>query len=145
MPEALKFGPPAISVDVEDWPQSTWDRSLPITSRSAANTRALLRILAQARVRATLFVLGKFAEAFPEVVREIRSEGHEVASHGYGHVEVFKQSAAEFADDVRRSKELLESITGEPVVGYRAPDFSIMRTSLWALEILAELGFQYDS
>src|SRR5215471_3866201 len=99
MPETLTFGPPAISVDVEDWPQSTWDRSLPITKRSAINTHRLLRMLSDARVQATMFVLGKFAETFPELVREIQAEGHEIASHGYGHLEVFKQSRNEFADD----------------------------------------------
>jgi polysaccharide deacetylase family protein (PEP-CTERM system associated) len=145
MPETLTFGPPVISVDVEDWPQSSWDRNLPITERSAVNTRIVLQILRDAGVRATMFVLGKLAETFPEVVREIRAERHEVASHGYGHVEVFKQSREEFARDIHRSKDLLEWIVGEPVKGYRAPDFSITRESLWALEILAEAGFQYDS
>jgi polysaccharide deacetylase family protein (PEP-CTERM system associated) len=145
MPESVRFAPPAISVDVEDWPQSTWDRSLPITPRSAANTRSLLRVLAEARVHATMFVLGKFAESFPDVVRDIKAQGHEIASHGYSHVEVFKQSPVEFAADVRRSKDLLESITGEAVTGYRAPDFSIMKNSMWALDVLAELGFAYDS
>jgi polysaccharide deacetylase family protein (PEP-CTERM system associated) len=145
MPKNLIFGPPAISVDVEDWPQSTWDRALPITERAAVNTRKLLRLLEEAGVRATMFVLGKFAETFPEVVQEIQSRGHEVASHGYGHVEVFKQSRKEFADDVRRSKDLLEHIIGEPVQGYRAPDFSITQDTLWALETLADAGFEYDS
>src|SRR5262249_13261090 len=103
MPQSLTFGPPVISVDVEDWPQSTWDRELPITQRAAVNTRRLLVLLRQAKVRATMFVLGKFAEASPEVVQEIRAEGHEVACHGYGHVEIFKQSRQEFAQDVQRS------------------------------------------
>jgi len=92
-----------------------------------------------------MFVLGKFAETFPEVVREIHAEGHEVACHGYGHVEIFKQSRKEFASDVRRSKDILEQILGERVRGYRAPDFSIVRDTLWALEVLAEAGFEYDS
>jgi polysaccharide deacetylase family protein (PEP-CTERM system associated) len=145
MPEAMTFAPPVISVDVEDWPQSTWDRNLPITDRSAANTRTVLRILREQGVRATMFVLGKLAEAFPEIVREIQAEGHEIASHGYGHIEVFKQSPKEFAEDIRRSKDLLESIAGVSVKGYRAPDFSISRNTLWALDVLAEAGFDYDS
>ena len=145
MREALKFGPPVISVDVEDWPQSTWDRSLPVTERGACNTRRLLAILRRSAVRTTMFVLGKFAATFPDVVREIQSDGHEIASHGYDHVEVFKQSPAQFRDDVSRAKDLLEAITGREVTGYRAPDFSVVHDTLWALPILAELGFRYDS
>ncbi|MGD9722108.1 MAG: DUF3473 domain-containing protein [Pirellulales bacterium] len=145
MPATLKHAPPIISIDVEDWPQSSWDRNLPITERAAANTRRLLAILGQAGIRTTMFVLGKMAERFPEVVREIDAAGHEVASHGYGHVEIFKQSREEFAADLRRSKDFLEQLLGKPVRGYRAPDFSIVRSSLWALEVLAEQGFEYDS
>jgi polysaccharide deacetylase family protein (PEP-CTERM system associated) len=134
-----------VSVDVEDWPQSTWDHALEITPRAARNTERVLDILAAHGQSATMFVLGKFAERFPETVRRIAREGHEVASHGYGHLEVFHQSPAEFGDDVRRSKQLLEAITGQPVRGYRAPDFSIVPSTLWALDVLAEEGFQYDS
>jgi len=132
-------------VDVEDWPQSTWDRALEITPRAARNTERVLGILAEHRQRATMFVLGKFAERFPETVRRIAREGHEVASHGYGHVEIFRQTAAEFREDVHRSKELLEEITGRPVRGYRAPDFSVIPSTLWALDVLAEQGYEYDS
>ncbi len=145
MSEHAKYKTPVISIDVEDWPQSTWDRSLPITERAAQNTRRLLRILGEADVRTTMFVLGKFADRFPEVVKEIQAEGHEVACHGYGHLEVFRQSPDEFFDDIRRSKDLLEQITGKPVKGYRAPDFSIVRETLWALDVLAAAGFEYDS
>jgi polysaccharide deacetylase family protein (PEP-CTERM system associated) len=145
MPQGLTFGPPVISVDIEDWPQSTWDRNLPITPRAAANTRRLLGLLSEANVRATMFVLGKFAEAFPEVVREIYREGHEIGCHGYGHIEIFNQSRQEFINDVRRSKDLIEQILGDPIKGYRAPDFSIVHHTLWALEVLVEAGFQYDS
>jgi polysaccharide deacetylase family protein (PEP-CTERM system associated) len=145
MPGTLSFAPPVISVDIEDWPQSSWDRELPITPRAADNTRRLLDLLGEADIRATMFVLGKLAEKFPEVVREIHAAGHEVASHGYGHVEIFKQTRDEFAQDLARSKDLLEQIVGQRVRGYRAPDFSIVRDSLWALEVLAEQGFEYDS
>jgi polysaccharide deacetylase family protein (PEP-CTERM system associated) len=145
MSEALTFGPPVISVDVEDWPQSTWDRALPITGRAATNARRLLAILREANVRATMFVLGKFAETFPTLVREFRAEGHEVACHGYGHVEIFKQSPQEFATDICRSKNGIEQIIGERIKGYRAPDFSIVSHTLWALEVLADAGFEYDS
>ena len=134
MPEAVAFAPPAISIDIEDWPHSTWDRSLPITERAALNTHRVLTLLSDARVHATMFVLGKFAEKFPGVVREIHAQGHEIASHGYGHIEIFKQSRKEFGADVQRSKDLLEQIIGERIRGYRAPDFSIVPHTLWALE-----------
>jgi polysaccharide deacetylase family protein (PEP-CTERM system associated) len=145
MPQTLAFAPPVISVDVEDWPQSTWDRKLPITARAAANTRILLDLLGQCGVRATMFILGKFAEKFPAVVREIAEQEHEIASHGYGHVEIFNQSRQVFAEDVRRSKDILEQIVGRRVRGYRAPDFSVVNQTLWALEVLTEAGFEYDS
>ncbi|HEX3724839.1 MAG TPA: DUF3473 domain-containing protein, partial [Pirellulales bacterium] len=141
----LNYAPPVISVDVEDWPQSSWDRELPITARAADNTRRLLALLERAGVKVTMFVLGKLAERFPDVVREIDAAGHEVASHGYGHVEIFKQSRAEFGADLKQSKDLLEGIIGRRVRGFRAPDFSVVRTSLWALDELAAQGFDYDS
>jgi polysaccharide deacetylase family protein (PEP-CTERM system associated) len=145
MSEPLKFGPPCISVDVEDWPQSTWDRTLPISARSADNTRRILELLDRAGVRATMFVLGKFAEKYPDVVREIHIAGHEVACHGYNHTEIFKQSEQAFREDVRRSRDLLEQATGQRVAGYRAPEFSMVSETLWALTVLAEEGFAYDS
>jgi hypothetical protein len=104
MPEALRHAPPVISVDVEDWPQSSWDRDLPITPRAADNTRRLLGLLAREGVRTTMFVLGKLAERFPELVREIDAAGHEVASHGHGHVEIFKQTRGEFAADLSAAR-----------------------------------------
>lgn len=134
-----------ITVDVEDWAQSTLDSALPITERAVRNTHYLLDLLAESRRTVTCFVLGKFAEKFPDCVRRIAAEGHEVASHGFGHVEVFKQTPAEFREDVRRSKGQLEALTGMAVAGYRAPDFSLMRNSFWALDLLAEEGFAYDS
>jgi polysaccharide deacetylase family protein (PEP-CTERM system associated) len=145
MSETLRFGPPVISIDVEDWPQSTWDRSLPITERSAENTLRVLEILARHGVKATMFILGKFAQAFPSIVREICKEGHEIACHGYDHTEIFLQSREAFRKDVMLAKDILENIAGEKILGYRAPDFSITRTSLWALEELSDLGFDYDS
>lgn len=145
MSEAMSYSPPVISIDVEDWPQSTWDRSLPITDRAVDNTRRVLRLLRETEVRVTMFVLGKLAERFPQVVKEIRADGHEVACHGYGHLEITQQSPDEFLADIRRAKELLEQITGEKVKGYRAPDFSIVRSTLWALDALVEAGFEYDS
>ncbi len=78
MSEALTFGPPIITADIEDWPQSTWDHSLPVTQRAADNTRRLLDVLARSGVKATLFVLAKFAQAFPVLVKQMAAEGHEV-------------------------------------------------------------------
>jgi polysaccharide deacetylase family protein (PEP-CTERM system associated) len=137
--------PLVITLDVEDWPQSTWDRSLPISERAARNTERVLELLAAHERKATLFILGKFAERFPDLVRRMHREGHEIASHGYGHVEIFMQTPDEFRADVLRSKAFLEDLIGEPVLGYRAPDFSIIRSTLWAFDVLAELGFRYDS
>ena len=134
-----------MSVDVEDWLQSTWDHSLGLTERASRNAEKLLDILAKHGKTVTMFVLGKFAGRFPNIVKRISAEGHEVASHGYGHIEIFRQSPAEFRDDVSRSKALLEDLVGKPVLGYRAPDFSIISKTTWALDILAEQGFQYDS
>lgn len=145
MSVTIKYGPPVISFDVEDWPQSTWDHTLPITDRAADNTRRVLRLLRETKVRATMFVLGKLAERFPQVVKEIQADGHEVACHGHGHFKITQQSPDEFLADVRDAKDLLEQITGEPVKGYRAPDFSVVRSTLWALDALAEAGFEYDS
>lgn len=141
----MSYGPPVISIDVEDWPQSTWDHSLPITERAVENTRHVLCLLRETGVRVTMFVLGKLAERFPQIVKEIQADGHEVACHGHGHLGITQQSPDEFLADVRRCKEMLEQIIGEPVKGYRAPDFSIVRNTLWALGALAEAGFEYDS
>ncbi len=133
------------TVDVEDWAQSTLDTELPISARAGPNMAHVLDVLAEENAKATCFVLGKFAEKFPDCVKRIAAEGHEVASHGYGHVDVFRLSPAQFREDVRRSKAQLEALTGSPVKGYRAPDFSIIQESLWALDVLAEEGFAYDA
>lgn len=137
--------PLVCTVDVEDWAQSTINTDLPITERAGRNMEHVLDVLAEENAKATCFVLGKFADKFPSCVKRIAAEGHEVASHGYGHVDVFKLTPQAFRDDVRRSKDQLASLTGKPVKGYRAPDFSVVKQSMWALEILAEEGFLYDA
>jgi len=96
-------------------------------------------------VHATFFTLGSLAERCPELPRRVASMGHEIASHGYAHLIVHRLTRQQFAEDTRRSKLLLEDIVGQPVRGYRAAEFSIRADSLWALEVLAELGFEYDS
>ena len=136
----------SITVDVEDWPQSTWDRSLPIGDYCAENTRRLLELFSEfPNTEATFFVLGKFAEKHPAVVREIHQAGHEIASHGYGHVEIFRLTPEKFREDIIRSTAIIADVVGVWPIGYRAPDFSIVGESLWALETLAAEGFTYDS
>jgi polysaccharide deacetylase family protein (PEP-CTERM system associated) len=96
-------------------------------------------------VKATFFILGWIAERYPQLIKEIHSQGHEIACHGYAHRLIYEQSPEEFREDVRKAKAVLEDITGGPVIGYRAPSYSITRDSLWAFEVLLEEGFQYDS
>jgi polysaccharide deacetylase family protein (PEP-CTERM system associated) len=127
----------AESIRVEDWPK--------ITPRVADNTRRMLDLFDYYNAKATFFVLGWVAERFPELVREINSNGHEVACHGYSHQLVYEQSLRVFYDETRKSKAILEDILGKPVTGYRAASYSITRESLWALDVLSELGFKYDS
>lgn len=134
-----------LTVDVEDWAQSTLDPGLPITDRAQRNTERLLDLLASHERKVTCFVLGLFARSFPETVRRMVREGHEVASHGYGHVNAFEQTPEAFREDVRRAKALLEDVAGVRVEGYRGPDYSVGRVADWALEILAEEGHVYDS
>ena len=105
----------------------------------------LLAIFEAHGVRGTFFVLGKLAERFPKLVAEIADAGHEVGSHGWSHRAVFQIGLEAFEDEVVRSVALLADITGKPVRGFRAPDFSITRRSLWALDVLVKHGLQYDS
>lgn len=144
--------PPApahvMTVDVEDWyhplepDPARWGGC---EDRVEGSTRRLLEVFADAGTLATFFVLGDVARRHPALVREIAAAGHEVASHGMLHRFVYRQTPAEFADDVRRSRDLLADLSGAPVVGYRAPYFSITRRSPWALGVLRELGFTYDA
>ena len=135
----------AFTVDVEDWIQSVYDVNLPLTDRFIRNTHRVLALLASCDVRATFFVLGLAAEKAPSLIREIDRAGHEVQSHGYGHRLLTTLSPAQFRDDLERSKRLLEDTVGKPIVGYRAPAFSIVRQTLWALDVLVDCGFRYDS
>ncbi len=119
-----------------------WDR---LESRVEQNTLRLGELLAYAETKATFFVLGWVAERHPGLVKALAKQGHEIASHGYGHELVANQTESEFRDDVRRSKCILEELTGKMVFGYRAPSFSITDRTPWALPILAEEGYLYDS
>ena len=135
----------AIPVDVEDWLQSVVDPEHPLTDRFFASTRTILKTFAAHDVHGTFFVLGLAAEKAPELVREIRQAGHEIQSHGYGHRPLHTLTPKQFRQDLDRSKKLLEDLIGQPVTGYRAPMFSITRRTLWALDLLVEVGFEYDS
>ena len=134
-----------LSFDVEDWPQSTLDFSLPVTRRVVDNTERVLDLCGEAGVRGTFFVLGLVAETFPALVLKIRNAGHEVASHGHDHRPVHAMTPSTFREDLRRSKTSIEQAAGTNVIGYRAPDFSISGKALWALVVLAEEGYAYDS
>jgi|ERR1019366_881614 polysaccharide deacetylase family protein (PEP-CTERM system associated) len=141
-----------VSVDVEDYfhaeafsgvtKSSLWDS---YTSRVEGNTRRLLELLASFNVHGTFFVLGWVADRFPGLVREIAAGGHELGCHSYWHRLIYKLDPAEFREDTRRAKDVIEQIWGQPVTIYRAPTYSVIDRSLWALDILAELGFSSDS
>lgn len=142
----------AMTVDVEDYfhvsvfdgvvPRSRWET---LESRVERNTDRLLQIFADAGVKATFFVLGWVAERHPQVVRRIADQGHEVASHGFAHRLVYDLTPATFREDIRRSKAALQAAGGTAVEGYRAPSYSVTPRSLWALDVLIEEGFRYDS
>ena len=103
------------------------------------------RLTPHGSVRATFFVLGWVAERYPHLIKEIQSHGHEIACHGYAHKVIYNQTKEEFRSDIRKAKVVLEDITGDEVIGYRAPSYSITNRSQWAFEILIEEGFKYDS
>ena len=151
-----------LSVDLEDYYQVSafdsvvkrqdWDK---YESRIERNTHRLLDILNGSMrhsqsairnpVRATFFCLGWIAERYPGLIKRIKKEKHEIACHGYAHKLVYKQKKEEFREDIRKAKAILEDITGDEAIGYRAPSYSITGQSLWAFEILREEGFRYDS
>jgi polysaccharide deacetylase family protein (PEP-CTERM system associated) len=141
-----------MSVDVEDYfqvgafehtiPRGEWERW---PCRVEANVERILALFERHGIRATFFTLGWIAERYPGVVRVIVDNGHELASHGYGHQRAAALSRREFQQDVVRAKHLLEDLGGAAVAGYRAPSFSIGHDNLWALDILLEAGHRYSS
>jgi polysaccharide deacetylase family protein (PEP-CTERM system associated) len=142
----------ALSFDVEEYFQvSNFAAIAPVerwgewTSRLDVGLDRILALLEELRLHATFFVLGWNAERRPDVVRRLASLGHEIASHGMSHRLVYEIGPAAFREEVRRSKALLEDLTGRAVLGYRAPSFSITRESLFALDVLVEEGYRYDS
>lgn len=148
-PDANVRPPMAMSIDVEEWfqvenlrrvvPRDSWDAQ---ERRVERTMERLLALMAERDVRATCFVLGWVAERSPRLVERIAAAGHEIASHGYGHALLRELGPNAFRADVARSKVVLEDLTGQQVVGYRAPSFSLTD---WAFPVLRELGFEYDS
>ena len=141
-----------MSIDLEDWfcvynlsrliPYADWDRC---ESRVERNTLRLLALFAKYRVQATFFVLGWVAERFPDLVKEVERAGHEIASHGYAHRLLTLMNPEEFRADLLRSLEVLSRTSSQPVLGFRAPSFSLTSTTLWAVDVLKEAGIRYDS
>jgi polysaccharide deacetylase family protein (PEP-CTERM system associated) len=142
----------ALTIDVEDYyhvsgfedcvDRADWDR---LESRVVASTHRLLDLLEAHDVRATFFVLGWVADRHPRLVRAIARAGHEIGCHSYWHRLVYRQTPAEFRADLCRARDVLQDVVGKPVTAYRAPSFSVTRDSLWALDVLVEEGFRYDS
>jgi polysaccharide deacetylase family protein (PEP-CTERM system associated) len=145
--------PIILSFDVEEHHRIEAAAGIPVPDGLQAHyrdrvevmTHWLIEQMAERRLHATFFVLGKIAERNPNLVRAIADAGHEVASHGWDHQRLHNLTPARFRMDVSSSKDALEQATGRPVIGYRAPTFSIVPETLWALDILVEEGFRYDS
>jgi polysaccharide deacetylase family protein (PEP-CTERM system associated) len=141
-----------LTIDVEDWFHASAltekinsvgvDES---QSRIWCTLHKVLNLLEEEKTKATFFVLGSLAERFPKIVQAIKQKKHEIASHGYAHNSIFSQTKEEFKKDVKRSLLILENITKHKIKGYRAPNFSITPDSLWAYDILADLGIEYTS
>lgn len=142
----------AFSIDVEDYfqvsalaphfPRHIWDRQ---PCRVERNVDRMLSMLSDCNAQATFFTLGWVAERYPEMTKRIVANGHELASHGYGHQRASELTPAEFLEDISRAKKILEDLGGQPVIGYRAPSFSIGEKNLWALDTLGEAGYRYSS
>lgn len=142
----------AISVDIEDWFQvgafetvidrGDWNS---LELRVEQNTDAVLALFQRTDIKATFFILGWVAERAPKLIKRIIDQGHEVASHGYAHDRVFTFTAQQFEEDLRKSRQILEDLSGVKVKGYRAPSFSIDPRTPWAHDILAKHGYEYSS
>lgn len=142
----------ALTIDVEDYFQvsafaphisrNDWER---MPCRVERNVDVILSLLDDADAKGTFFTLGWVAERYPQVVRRIAENGHEVASHGYGHHRASDQTPADFLADITRAKHLLEDIAGQAVKGYRAPSFSVGKTNPWAFECIRNAGYLYSS
>lgn len=142
-----------MTIDVEDWYNSSLDLFKDSDIAHGAkpdpsvvdNTLYTLELLKKTKNKATFFVLGTVAEHYPDVVKEILNQGHEVATHGYSHQLVYNMTPATFEDDLKISFDHLKKVGCSEILGYRAPYWSITKKSLWALEVLKKLGLKYDS
>ncbi len=141
-----------LTIDVEDYFQvAAFEKVInPLhwndyPSRVERNTRRILELFEKYGVKATFFIVGWTAEQFPNIVKEIASQGHEIGCHSYRHQKIYNLTPKEFRQDTKIAKDILENLTGQPITGYRAPTYSITKKSLWALDILQELGFKWDS
>jgi polysaccharide deacetylase family protein (PEP-CTERM system associated) len=135
----------AFTVDVEDWYQSTVDFDAPITDRVLRNMDRVRSTLDEFGIKGTFFIQGRVAETFPRLVQELLAEGHEIQSHGYSHRPLFSMDRAALRTELEYAVKTVEDACGVRVTAFRAPDFSIGRENLWALEVLAESGFEVDS
>ena len=135
----------AFTVDVEDWYQSCLDYDAPITERVVRNLDRTLAVLDEAGIKGSFFVQGRVAESFPDAVATLVAEGHEVQSHGYSHRPLSAMDRDELREELTRAKETVEDAAGTPVTTFRAQDFSVVASNLWALETLADVGFEIDS
>lgn len=134
------------SADIEDWQQSVFDVERPISTRVLNNTLRLLAILAEHKVQGTFFVQGMVAERFPELVKTIAAQGHELASHAYSHRPLYTLTPAQFKDEMERSVATLEDLSGQKVLGFRAPTFSVRTAMLpWYCDTLQAFGLRYES
>lgn len=139
-----------LTIDVEDWYHLNYDSMQSCAGgarepRVERNTQRLLEMFAAHGAQATFFFLGSVAERYPGLVRDALAAGHEIASHGYAHELVYRQTRAEFRADVAKARYILQDITGRAVRGYRAPSWSISKDTPWVYEVLAELGFDYSA
>jgi polysaccharide deacetylase family protein (PEP-CTERM system associated) len=151
-PTLPRHGQCLFTVDVEDWfhiPGSRKGQNVAewkaLPSCVSKNFRIMLEIFAAKKVRVTCFFLGWIAEHYPELVREASDLGHEIACHGYSHGFVYEMTPGEFLDDVRKAKHIIEDIAGSPVLGYRAPCFSVNEDTPWFFDKLRQAGYQFDS
>lgn len=142
----------ALTIDVEDWFQvanlqdivqfKDWDK---FESRISLTLTQLLNLLKTKKAHATFFVLGWIAERFPDLIKQIDDDGHEIGTHGYSHRCIYDQNEQEFREDLIKSIELLGNITGKSIFGYRAPNYSVIPGTTWAFKILVQCGIRYDS
>ena len=141
-----KAGPRcSFTIDVEDWYQSSVDFDAPITDRVLRNVARACAVLDEHGRKGTFFVQGKVAEAFPRLLQDLLAAGHEIQSHGYSHRPLFSMDRAALRTELEYARKTVEDACGVRVTSFRAPDFSIVRRNLWALEVLAEAGFEIDS